>query len=63
MSMLDGLTAVITGGVMKTQYQHVGEKISKFAQSLCTFYKVGSKKVGKNGKVGNQEVTCIFVGY
>ena len=60
MTMLDGLTIIV---VTKTQYEHFGEKMSKFVQSLCTFGKASTMKVGKNGKVGNQKASKIFVRY
>ena len=48
--------------ITKIWYENFGYKFPKFAKRLCTLSNASLMKFGKNRKVGNQGVKCIFVG-
>jgi len=60
---LDNLIPVTFNGVTKTRYEHAGFKNPKFVKYLRTFNEAGIVKNGKDGKVGDREITMVFVGY
>ena len=60
---LDWATPITLKGVTKTRIEHFGMKIPKFFGQLRTWGEAGTVKTGKDGKVGDHGVTCMFVGY
>ena len=60
---LNNLAVVTVNGVAKTRWEHAGYKLPKWCKSLQTFGKAGTVKDGKRGKVLDQGVTMMFIGY
>ncbi len=60
---LDNLIPVTWNGITKTRYEHAGFEILKLVKHLRTFGEARIVKNGKDGKVGNREITMVFVGY
>ncbi len=60
---LDNLIPATWKGETKTQYEHAGHNIPKFAKYLKTFGEAGIVKDKKDGKVGDIGITMLFVGY
>ncbi len=60
---LEDLIPVTWNGITMTRYEHAGFKIPKFIKHLRTFNEAGTVKNRKDGKVGDREITMVFVGY
>jgi hypothetical protein len=60
---LDNLIPVSWNGETMTWYEHAGHKVPKFVKYLGTFGEARIVKGNKDGKVGNREITMMFVGY
>jgi hypothetical protein len=60
---LDWLKLVTINGIKKIRIEHYGLPLPGFSQYLCTWGEAGTVKTGKDGKTGDQGVTCMFVGY
>jgi hypothetical protein len=60
---LDNLIAVTVNEETKTRYEHAGLAIPSFVKHSRTFGESGIVKNGKDGKVGDQGITMMFVGY
>ncbi len=46
-----------------TCYEAAGQEIPKWTKNLRSFGEAGVVKIGKNGKLGDRRITCIFVNY
>ncbi len=46
-----------------TRYKAADQEIPQWTKSLRSFGEAGVVKIGKNGKLGDRRVTCIFVNY
>ncbi len=46
-----------------TRYEAAGQEIPKWTKNLCSFGEAGVVKIGKNGKLGDRRITCIFLNY
>jgi hypothetical protein len=62
MTKLDWLKLIAIKGIKKTRIEHYGLPIPRFAQYLRNWGEAGNVKTGKDGKMGDHEVTCMFVG-
>ena len=62
---LDGLTVVVRSGKTATRYEHYIGKVPSFASRLRTWGEAVVVKTRKKStpKIGDQGVTCMFVGY
>ena len=60
---LDNLIPVTSKGETMTRYEHAGGIIPTFVKYLRTFGKAGIVKNIKDGKIGDQGITMLFVGY
>jgi hypothetical protein len=63
MTELDWIKLIIINCVKKTRIAHYSLPFPRFSQYLRTWEEVGTIKTGKDGKIGDLEVTCILVGY
>jgi hypothetical protein len=62
-SKLDWLKLITINKVKKTRIEHYGLPLPNFTKYLCTWGETGIIKTGKDGKIGDQGVTDMFVGY
>ncbi len=46
-----------------TKYKAAGQAIPKWTNNLRSFGEAGVVEIGKDGKLGDYKVTCIFVNY
>ncbi len=46
-----------------TRYEAAGQEIPMWTKNLHSFGKAGVVKIGKDGKLGDRGITCIFVNY
>ena len=60
---MDYLTVIDINGVSKTRIEHYGKEIPNWAKHLHKWGEAGTVKTGKDGKIGDRGVTCIFIGY
>jgi hypothetical protein len=63
MTKLDWLKLITINKVNKTRVEHYGLPLPIFTKYLHTWGEVGIIKTGKDGKIGDQGVTSLFVGY
>ncbi len=63
MTKLDWLKLITINKVKKTRVEHYGLPLPNFAKYLRTWGEAGIIKTSKDGKIGDQEVTGMFVGY
>ncbi len=63
MTKLDWLKLVIINGINKTRIEHYGLPLPRFPQYLRTWGEAGTVKTGKDRKMGDRGVTCMFVCY
>jgi hypothetical protein len=57
------LVTITSKGIKKTRIEHYGLTLPRFAQYLHTWGEAGTAKTGKDRKMGDRGVTCMFVGY
>jgi hypothetical protein len=63
MTKLDWLKLVTINGNKKTRIEPYGLPLPRFAQYLRTWREAGTVITGKDGKMGDGGVKCMFVGY
>jgi hypothetical protein len=63
MTKLGQLKLIIIKGINKTRIEHYGLPLPKLAQYLRTWGEVGTVQTGKDRKMGDRGVTCMFVSY
>ncbi len=62
-TFLNKLVTVIMNGERKTRWEHAGHKLPVWVKNLQTFGEAGTIKYKKKGKVLDQGVTMMFIGY
>ena len=64
-TLLDSLVVCTIDGVTKTQAEHFGNTISKFAKHLRTWGEAGTVTIWykMQPKLEDRGITCVFVGY
>lgn len=60
---LKNLSVVTINGVTKTHWEHAGFELPSWSKYLRTYVEARTVKEGKNGKVLDQGVTMLFIGY
>jgi hypothetical protein len=63
MTKLDWLKLITVNKVKKTRIEHYGLTLPNFTKYLCTWGEARIIKTGKDGKIGDQGVMGMFVGY
>ena len=62
-TQIDGFTVVKVNGELKMHDEHMMGKSPNWIKNLCMWGEAGVLKLGKDGKMGDQGSTMIFVGY
>jgi hypothetical protein len=63
MTKLDWLKLITINKVKQTRIEHYGLPLPNFTQYLCTWGEAGIIKTGKDGKIGDQGIRGMFMGY
>jgi hypothetical protein len=63
MTKLDWLQLITVNKVKKTRIEHYGLPLPNFTRYLRTWGEAGIIKTGKVRKIGDREVTVMFLGY
>ncbi len=63
MTKLDWLKLITINKVKKTRIEHYGLPLPNSTQYLCTWGEPGITNTGKDGEIGDQGITGMFVGY